>query len=395
VLQSGPEIPYYRFMSSSSDLHAAQTDPNKHAPLPGQVVLVMQGGGAPGCYQAGVYQALHEAGIEPDWVIGTSIGAINGAIIAGNTVPHRLERLREFWSRVESRPPGPWGLFSPQFGSAATHLTTLLTGVPGFFSPNPALAWGVDAEVGIEQAALYSVDPLRKLLPSLIDFGLVNSGAPRFTLGLVSVRSGQMRYFDSRDETIALDHVLGSSAIPPSFPAVRIDGEAYWDGGIYSNTPVEAVFDDNPRRSSVVFAVQIWHTRGPEPGSVAQVFTRQKDILFGSRSKSHIARQAQLHKMRHVVRELVHMLPEDQRNTPAAKELAGYGCATMVHLVEINAQALDGESNSRDFDFSPAAIRARWEAGYADAHRMIARRPWEQPIDPKVGVAVYASDSEP
>jgi NTE family protein len=362
---------------------AAKGDAAGHAPPPGQIVLVMQGGGAPGCYQGGVYQALHEAGIEPDWVIGTSIGAINGAIIAGNPVAHRLERLREFWSRVEGRPPGPWAAIS-----------TLMTGVPGFFSPNPAAVWGPEAQVGIERAALYSVDPLKKLLPSLVDFDLVNSGTPRFTLGLVNVRSGQMRYFDSRDETIALDHVLGSSAIPPSFPAVRIGGEAYWDGGIYSNTPVEAVFDDNPRRSSVVFAVQIWHTRGPEPESVAQVFMRQKDILFGSRSRSHIARQAQIHRMRHVVRELVHMLPEEQRDTPQVRELAGYGCATVMHLVEINAQPLDGESNARDFDFSQAAIHARWQAGYADTRRMIARRPWDDPVDPMVGVAVYASDAD-
>ena len=368
--------------------------PPGRAPLPGQVVLVMQGGGAPGAYQGGVYQALHEAGMEPDWVIGTSIGAINGAIIAGNTIADRLGRLREFWSRVGRHPPGPWDGISPHFATMATNLTTLLTGVPGFFAPNPALAWGIDAQVGIEQAALYSVDPLRTLLPSLIDFDLANSGSPRFTLGLVGVRSGEMRYFDSRNETIALDHVLGSSAIPPSFPAVRINGEAFWDGGIYSNTPVEAVFDDNPRRSSVVFAVQIWHARGPEPESVAQVIMRQKDIVFGSRSKTHIARQTQLHRMRHVIRELVDMLPADRRDTPEVRELAGYGCGTMMHLVEINTQPLDGESNARDYDFSQAAIHARWEAGYADTHRMIARRPWDEPVDPLVGVTVHASDAE-
>ncbi len=372
-MTSGDEVP------PASKAHAAG-----HAPVPGQVVLVMQGGGAPGSYQAGVYQALHEAGIEPDWVIGTSIGAINGAIIAGNKVAHRLERMREFWSRLESGPPGPW-----------SNLTTLLTGVPGFFSPNPAMMWGVEAPVGVERAALYSLEPLKRLLPTLVDFDLINSKKTRFTLALVSVSSGQMHYFDSRDETITLDHVIGSSAIPPSFPAVRIRGEAYWDGGIYSNTPVEAVFDDNPRRSSVVFAVQIWHTRSPEPESVSQVFMRQKDILFGSRSRHQIAQQAKLHRMRHVVRKLVSMLPEDRRGTPEVRELAGCGCTTVMHLLEMNAQALDGESNSRDFDFSEAAIRARWQAGYADARRMIEQRPWERPVDPIVGVTVYASDADP
>jgi NTE family protein len=353
----------------------------EQAKLPGQIVLVMQGGGAPGVYQAGAYQALHEAGIEPDWVIGTSIGAINGVLIAGNEAEHRVERLREFWARVETPLPGPWSQIAP-----------LLAGVPGFYHPNPAAAWGVDAEVGIERAALYSVDPLRKLLPGLVDFDLVNSGKPRFTLGLVSVRNGQIRYFDSQRETISLDHVLGSSAIPPSFPAVRIEGESYWDGGIFSNTPVEVVFDDNPRKDSVVFAVQIWHTRGPEPESIAQVFMRQKDILFGSRSKSHIARQAQLHRMRHIVRKLVGMLPEERRSTPEVKQLASWGCATTMHLIEINAEPIDGETNARDFDFSRAAIEARWQAGYADARRMIEQQPWNNPVDPAVGVAVYASD---
>jgi NTE family protein len=366
---------------------------SKFAKLPGQVVLVMQGGGAQGAYQGGVYQALHEAGIEPDWVIGTSVGAINGSIIAGNAVAHRLERLRQFWSHVESPPPGILDLFAPMFGSPATDLATLLSGVPGFFSPNAAFLKGVDAPVGVEHAAIYSVDPLRKFLPELVDFDRLNSGSPRFTLGLVGVPDSQMRYFDSAYGKIGLDHILGSSAVPPTFPAVRIDGKAYWDGGIYSNTPVEAVFDDSPRQSSVIFAVQIWHTRGPEPKSVAQVFARQKDIMFGSRSKSHIARQAELHRMRHVVRTLVDMLPEQQRNTPEVQDLASYGCTTVMHLVEINAEPLEGETNSREYDFTKATIEARWHAGYADTRRMIAKRPWENKIDPSVGVAVYASDA--
>jgi NTE family protein len=366
---------------SKSPRHVSKPKPLDRGQLPGQVVLVMQGGGAPGVYQAGAYEALHDAGIEPDWVIGTSIGAINGVIIAGNPIERRVERLREFWAHLANQWFEPWNQLAP-----------LLMGVPGFYYPNPALVRGVDANVGIERAALYHVDPLKKLLPTLIDFDRVNSGSPRFTLGLVTVRSGHMRYFDTKNEKVGLDHVLGSSAIPPSFPAVRIDGESYWDGGIYSNTPVEVVFDDDPRQSSVVFAVQIWHSHGLEPESIAQVFMRQKDILFGSRTKSHIARQAQIHRMRHVVRELFSMLPDERKDTPEAKELAAWGCGTLMHLVEINAEPIDGETNARDFDFSQTAIEARWQAGYADACRMIERRPWDTPIDPMLGVAVYASD---
>jgi len=381
-------------MNSTEDIRPdSKSDPAGHARLPGRVVLVMQGGGALGAYQGGVYQALHEAGIEPDWVIGTSIGAINGSIIAGNDAADRLERLRQFWSVIERR-PSAWGIFSRDIDNLATNLTTTLTGVPGFFSPNPAAAWSLQAQVGVEQAAVYSVEPLRQLLPSLVDFDLINAGKPRFTLGLVNVQSGQMRYFDSQDERIGLDHVLGSSALPPSFPAVRIGGEAYWDGGVYSNTPVEAIFDDNPRRDSIVFAVQIWHTRGPEPESVMQVLNRQKDIMFASRAQSHIARQAQIHQLRHVVRELFRMLPEERRRTPEARELAAYGCGTVMHLVELNAPRLDGEDYSRDIDFSQAAVHARWEAGYADTRRMIAQRPWDRPVDPMVGVTLHASDAE-
>src|SRR5262249_12849678 len=190
-------------MTSSEGVQsAAKTIPSEHRSLPGQVVLVMQGGGAPGCYQAGVYEAMHEAGIEPDWVIGTSIGAINGAIIAGNKIVDRLERLHEFWTSLTGRFEGPWG-----------SLATLLAGVPGFFSPNPLVAWGIETKVGIERAALYSIDPLKKLLPNLVDFDLINSGKPRFTVGLVSVRSGEMRYFDSREGAIGRDHVLGAATI--------------------------------------------------------------------------------------------------------------------------------------------------------------------------------------
>jgi NTE family protein len=346
--------------------------------LPGRVVLVMQGGGAPGCYQAGAYQALHEAGIEPDWVIGTSIGAINGAIIAGNEVSDRVSKLREFWQRLETPLP---------------QLTPLLAGVPGFYYLNPALAWGVDAKVGIEKAAMYLVDPLKKLLPTVVDLNVINSGKTRFTVGLTTVQTGQMRYFDTKQDRIAPEHILGSSAIPPCFPAVLIDGEYFWDGGVYSNSPVEVVFDEYPRQSSVVFAIQIWHTRGQKPESLTHAFMREKDILFGSRSRSHIMRQAQLHRMRRIIRELIDMLPEDRKNSPRVSELAGWSCTTTMHLVEINSQPIAGETNARDYDFSRAAIRTRWQAGYADASRMLERRPWEDPIDPATEVTLYASDA--
>jgi NTE family protein len=362
------------------------------AKLPGQVVLVFQGGGALGAYQGGVYEALHQAGIEPDWVIGTSIGAINGASIAGNGFDTRLDCLREFWARMERKPF--WGAtpFSLMAGTVATHMMTVFTGISGYFAPTRALAWGLHAEVGVEQAAFYTVDALHETLAEVIDFEHMNTGPLRLTVGAVNVRSGKMHYFDSRSMPISLAHVLASGALPPAFPAVRIDGEPYWDGGIYSNTPIEIVFDDHPRRDSVVFTVQVWHAAGPEPESVWQVINRQKDIQFGSRADSHIARQESLHHFRHVIRELVRRLPDSERETPEVRKLAGYGCGTMMHIVRLNAPRLEGEDHMRDIDFTKEGIRARWLAGYSDTARTLDRRPWEVHIDPMVGVAVHDSD---
>ena len=362
--------------------------------LPGQVVLVFQGGGALGAYQGGVYQAMHEAGIEPDWVIGTSIGAMNAAIIAGNDVNARLEGLREFWRRIERKPQWSDLPLSYLAGSAGSHLTTLFGGIPGYFTPNSAIAWGLNATVGVEQAAFYTIDGLRKSLGELVDFKRIAAKQPRLTVGAVNVRTGKMHYFDSRNMPITLDHVLASGAAPPGFPAVRIDGDPYWDGGLYSNTPVEVVFDDNPRHDSVVFSVQIFPIAGPEPETVMQVLSRQKDIQFASRADAHIPRQEHIHQLRHMVRELIRRMPEDQRETPEIKEMAGYGCGTLMHIVQLNAAPLQHEDYLRDLDFTPDGIERRWQAGYADTTRTLRRKPWETPIDPMVGVAVYNSDGE-
>jgi NTE family protein len=385
----------------TNDAAPAAVEPVKA--LPGQVVLVFQGGGALGAYQGGVYQALHEAGIEPDWVIGTSIGAINGAIIAGNAPDRRLECLREFWNRLERKSPWdgapfmrmpfvqPLALLS---GNLTAQMMTIFGGVAGYFMPNRALAFGLNATVGVEQAGFYSIDALRETLAGVVDFARINAKRPRLTVGAVNVRSGRMHYFDSRDVPLTLKHVLASGALPPAFPAIRIDGDPYWDGGIYSNTPIETVFDDYPRRDSVVFTVQMWHAAGPEPESVWQVLNRQKDIQFASRADSHIMRQEHIHQLRHIVRELVRRMPEDQRETPEVKEMAGYGCGTMMHIVRLNAPRLDHEDHLRDIDFTSSGIRARWQAGYADTMRTIERRPWQKPIDPMMGVAVHDPEIE-
>jgi NTE family protein len=227
------------------------------ASLPGQVVLVLQGGGALGSYQAGVYQALHEAGIEPDWIVGTSIGAINASLIAGNTLQDRLPRLNEFWSRVQRAAEWDFRGVLPGFGNKWSYWTTLTHGIPSFFTLNPLAHAGDGYPLGPDNAGYYSTKPLEATLSGLVDFDLINRGSPRLTVGAAHVRTSQMTYFDSRRCKIDLKHIMASGALPPGFPAVRVNGELYWDGGILSNTPTEVVFDDNPRRDSLIFTVHL------------------------------------------------------------------------------------------------------------------------------------------
>ena len=365
---------------------AKATRAMKQTGLPGQVVLVLQGGGALGAYQAGVYQAMHEAGIEPDWVIGTSIGAINAALIAGNRPERRLERLRAFWDRVELQASVAGPLDWLGMGKLVVNMTTVMRGIPAFFEPNLAAMRGMQANVGVESASYYSTEPLRRTLGELVDFEYLAESPTRLTVGAVNACTGAMRYFDSRKERLVVDHVMASGALPPAFAAVRIDGHPYWDGGIYSNTPIEAVLDDNPRRDSLIFAVNVWHEAGPEPESIWQVIGRQKDIQYASRADSHIVRQKQIHRLRHVIRELTKQLPADKQAESYVKELAAYGCSTTMHVAHLVAPRLDGEDHTKDIDFTAAGVRARRQAGYADTLRMIERSPWRAPTDPIEGV---------
>ena len=376
---------------------AVGKEPRK-APTPekpvGQVVLVLQGGGALGAYQAGVYQAMHEAGIEPDWVIGTSIGAINGALIAGNAPEHRLERLQEFWGRLGNRRTFDEAWSSAFFAGALANLHTITQGVAGFFQANPHAPWGIHFPVGIERAAFYTTEPLQRTLGELVDFDHLNRRQTRLTVGAVSVRSGEMRYFDSRDMALGPAHIMASGALPPGFPAVRIDGEPYWDGGLYSNTPVEVVLDDNPRRDSLIISVNMWQPNGSEPGTIWQVLGRQKDIQYASRGKSHVMRQEQIHRLRHVIRELGSRLSDAQQNDPEVRELLGYGCGTTMHLVRLLSPRLDREDHTKDIDFTRAGIRTRRLAGYEHAQRVIAEQPWVCHVDPLQGVLIHESAEE-
>ncbi|MCW5635624.1 MAG: patatin-like phospholipase family protein [Rubrivivax sp.] len=378
----------------AADANASGTARAAHGtapPLPGQVVLVLQGGGALGAYQAGVYQAMHEAGVEPDWVIGTSIGAINASLIAGNPPERRVRRLEEFWARMQAGSSIGAAAFDPLgwsgLGRGAATFGTVLRGIPDFFTPNLHAWRGQLATLGVEQAAYYSTAPLRATLGELVDFDYLCQCRTRMTVGAVNACTGHMRYFDTRHEPLTVEHVMASGALPPAFGAIRIDGQPYWDGGIYSNTPIEAVLDDKPRRDAVIFAVNVWHQSGPEPESIWQVMGRQKDIQYASRADSHIARQKQIHRLRHVIRELTRELPAARRDDPKVKELATWGCGTTMHVAHLLAPRLEGEDHTKDIDFTPEGVRARREAGLADARRMLQRAPWvDCDADPIEGV---------
>jgi NTE family protein len=352
-----------------------------------QTVLVMQGGGALGAYQVGVYQAMHEAGLEPDWVIGTSIGAVNAALIAGNPPARRLERLDAFWSLVARRGVAlDSGGDAFGLGRVPANLTTILRGIPGFFEPNP-LAWsGPYAPLGVEAASYYSTAPLHRTLTDLTDLEQPGGSRMRMTVGAVNVASGRLRYFDSREQPLGIDHVLASAALPPAFGAVRIDGQPYWDGGIYSNTPIEAVLDDKPRCDSLIFSVNLWHPSAPEPDSLRQVMSRHKDIQYASRADSHIARQKELHRLRHVIHALQQRLPPASRRDADVKILTDCGCTTTMHVAHLLAPRLEGEDATKDIDFTPSSLHARREAGHADAVRMLERAPWDGDFDPLEGV---------
>lgn len=371
---------------------AAATDPRDRRPTRpnvGQIVLVLQGGGALGAYQAGVYQALHEAGIEPDWVIGTSIGAINGGLIAGNAPAERLARLQEFWRRIANVPILDIMGRLPWIGHLLPNWAAIAQGVNGFYQPSPFAFLGPYARANPGSVGYYSTQPLERTLVELIDFTRIAACTPRLTVGAANLGTGEMRYFDSRDTDLSVRHVMASGALPPAFSAIEIDSAFYWDGGILSNTPVEAVFDDQPRRNSLIFAVHVWDPQGPPPQSVWQVLSRQKEIQYASRALSHIARQKQIHHLRHIIAELAKRVAPAERDSDMVRMMESFGCLTQMHVVRLLAMRGEGQDHASDIDFSNATITTRWAAGYDDMRQVLAEAPWEREVDPLEGFHVH------
>jgi NTE family protein len=345
-------------------------------------ILLLQGGGALGAYQAGVYEALAEADLYPDWTAGISIGAINAAIIAGNPPERRVDQLRAFWHFI-TQPPATGlgffngGLFTQSAGTAARQLanqlsagTAAFSGVTGFFVPRLLSPW-LSAAGTLEATSYYDTRQLESTLERVIDFDRINAGAMRLSLGAVNVATGNFVYFDTTTHKIRALHVMASGALPPGFPAVEIEGQHYWDGGLVSNTPLEWVLQNRPRGNTLAFQVDLWNARGNLPTSMAEVTTRQKEIQYSSRTRSYSDRFKHMQIIRGALASLLEKLPEEMKDLPEVQMLKGEAQHDVHNLIQLIYRAREYEGDAKDYEFSRQSMEEHWRAGYHDTVRTL------------------------
>jgi NTE family protein len=360
-----------------SDLSADDDRPLLNAPpLSAQKrILVLQGGGALGSYQGGVYEALSKYDVLPDWVAGISIGAINAAIIAGNPPEHRVERLRAFWTKASSGPfVSPPSAVSDGLRSYFNQLSGAVVaafGAPGFFSPR--LLGPLLSKPGTpESISLYDTAPLRATLEQLVDFDLINNGPVRLSVGAVHIASGNSALFDSAKMKIGPEHIMASGALPPGFPPVWIDGEAYWDGGLVSNTPLEFVLDDSEHENQLIFQVDLFNARGAMPRNLLEVDERENDIRFSSRTRLNTDSNLKIHRVKVALRKLLDSLPPEHRDRPEAAILTDVAKENAVTVVQLIYRKRPYEGGSKDYEFSRQTMLEHWAAGFADVEHCFA-----------------------
>src|SRR4051794_884892 len=350
-------------------------------PAKAQPVLVLQGGGALGSYQAGAYQALCHHDFEPEWVAGISIGAVNAAIIAGNAREKRVDRLKEFWEMVSS--PVPWNPLASGdsarsvFNESSAALIATF-GVPGFFTPRipPAPFWPKGSP---QSQSYYDTAPLKKTLERLVDFDRINDLKTRLSVGAVGVASGNLKYFDNFEfrklgKKIGPEHIMASGALPPGFPSVEIEGEHYWDGGIASNTPLDFVLEEEFRRDLLIFQVDLFSARGDLPTSLLEAAEREKDIRYSSRTRTSTDKNKQIHNARKAVRDLLDKLPDDLKHDPSVEFLRKASKENTVTVVHLIYKGKNYETNSKDYDFSHVAMVEHWNAGVRDVHQSMRHK---------------------
>jgi NTE family protein len=366
---------------------------------PRRTILVFQGGGALGAYQAGVFEALVESGRQPDWVVGTSIGAINAALIAGNPPKLRLPRVRAFWERMgtrESRATGLWPFSAGNLSldNGLRSLSTLAFGLRGFFQPRHSLAFALDLPTEAEAASYYDVSPLRETLAELVDFDYLAESPVRLSVGAVDVESARLSYFDSKHGRLGPEHILASGALPPAFPPVKIAGRYFWDGGVYSNTPLEWILRDQPREHSLCLFATLWQNEDVAPRTLRGVLRRSKEIQFASRAEALIDMEEELHRLRHAVSLLTRALAEHAPESPLL-DLFRLGCGSVFHVIQLEAPRLTGEDQSKDIEFDAHRVKLRWAAGRADTRRALRDRPWCVEVPPTQGIVVHDYTDHP
>ena len=348
-----------------------------------RVALVLQGGGALGAYQAGVYQALHEANIGVDWLCGTSIGAINGAIIAGNPPEKRVERLRDFWETVTTPPvriPNmPWFTELPWNGNGHARywsnrisaFTTMLHGAPGFFSPRPLPPLHASAATP-DDVSYYDITPLKETLARLVDFEFINDDSMRFTVLATNVRSGARASFDNREQEITQAHILASASLPPSFPPTEIDGEYFWDGGVISNSPMQFVIDNRGRHTALVFQVDLWDENGEVPLDIPSANLRAMEIHSASRINLTLEQYQRIQRFRMALRRFLDELPEQCQNDPDVQFLSEQARGKVATIVQLKYQSKKFETAGKMFEFSRLAMEEHWQTGYDDTKVALA-----------------------
>ncbi len=363
-----------------------------------KLVLVLQGGGALGAYQAGAYEALSAAGLEPDWIAGISIGAINAALIAGNKPENRVKRLRAFWEKLSSGLQGhsllPGDHGRSIFNETSSWMATLF-GIPGFFTPRlppPAFALpGTDAAL-----SFYDTGPLRATLAELVDFNILNTNGMRVSVGAVNVQSGNFRYFDTTKEKFSADHIMASGALPPGFAPVLIDGQPYWDGGLVSNTPLQYVIDETHNGKNLcIFQVDLFAARGAVPKTILEAAEREKEIRFSSRTRLNTTAAQDSQRMRKAAQRLLASLPQPMRDDPDAKLLTASGCEAAITVMHLIKRVTGHDTQSKDYEFSRLSVEEHWEAGRKDVEASLAHPDWRNRELPEQGMITFDLTRKP
>jgi NTE family protein len=353
-------------------------------------ILLLQGGGALGAYQCGVYEGLAEVGVTPNWFVGISIGAVNSALLAGNPPERRVERLRTFWDRASAfstvELPAWLEPMRPMLGRL-NFATVATWGIPGFFRPR-SLPPDLATSGSPEALSYYDTAPLKQTLEELVDFDLINRGGVRLSLGAVNVRTGESVYFDNRRNRITPEHVMASGALPPGFPAIEIDGEYYYDGGLVSNSPLTYIVDEKPLTSALILQVNLFNAHGPLPRTLDEAMERVKDIQFSSKQRFNTQKVRELQEMRAALGQLLAKLPPDLRGDPDVQELSPLCDNRDWTIAHINNRRPSHGGQAKDAEFSRDAVNARWDAGLQDVRLSAANLEWMHPLE-LGGIHVY------